>query len=553
MTFPWLALGAFGVAALSYGAARVTRQFALAAIAGSSVILLLHGPLYFHYTSDDAYISYRYARNFADGAGLVWNRGDWVEGYSNFLWVLALAGARKLGVDLVFAGRWLGFAFAVAVGPGTYALSTRLLGGAAGRAAGLTAALLLAAFGPWAAWSSAGLEGPLFAALVLAAALLHLREADAPHALPLSGAAWALAALTRPDGVVLFAVSGAFKFGEALVRQRGADPALPIRREALALATWAAGFAIIFVPYWAWRWTAYDSFFPNTYYAKVGSGFDQYRRGLHYLASFSREYAAWLLLLAPMAAALTSIRRGPLLYVAALAAGWMAYVVYVGGDSLARYRFLAPILPLELAAIAASGAAIVAALAGGRNRWLVEGACVAAVAALFGLALHASSDDTALPLERLAVEQRVEIGRWLRDNVPSSTTIAVIPAGAIPYESRLPAIDMLGLSDRHIAHRDLPIGGLAAGHEKYDSQYVLDRRPDIIILMDGLSPGPWARRDYEQIASGVIPARIDMLKQVRLWTDYEPRAVQIREGEWFDLLVRRDARAVLDRTAPTGP
>ncbi|MBI5285131.1 MAG: hypothetical protein HY874_08570 [Chloroflexi bacterium] len=553
MTFPWLALGAFGVAALSYGVARATRQYALAAIAGSGVILLLHGPLYFHYTSDDAYISYRYARNFADGAGLVWNRGDWVEGYSNFLWVLTLAGVRKLGVDLVFGGRWLGFALAVAGGAGTYALSTRLLGGAAGRAAGLAAALLLAAFGPWAAWSSAGLEGPLFAALVLAAVLLHLREADAPHAPPISGAVWALAALTRPDGVVLFAISGAFKLGEAIVRQRSAAPSRPMRREVIGLAAWAAGFAVIFAPYWVWRWIAYDSFFPNTYYAKVGAGIDQYRRGLHYLASFSREYAAWLLLLVPMAAALTPIRRGPLLYVAALAAGWMAYVVYVGGDSLARYRFLAPILPLELAAIAASGTAIVSALAAGRNRWLVEGACVAAVAALFGLALHASSDDAALPPERLAVEQRVEIGRWLHDNMPRTASIAVIPAGAIPYESQLPAIDMLGLSDRHIAHRDVPIGFLAAGHEKSDSQYVLDRRPDIINQMDNLSPGPWARSDYDQLASGVIPARVDMLKQERLWTDYEPRAVQIREGEWFDLLVRRDARAVLEKTAPPAP
>jgi arabinofuranosyltransferase len=552
VTFPWLALGAFGAAALAFGVAGVTRQYALAAIAGSGVILLLHGPLYFHYTSDDAYISYRYARNFADGAGLVWNRGDWVEGYSNFLWVLVLAGLRKLGVDLVFGGRWLGFMLAIAGGAGAYALSTRLLDGAAGRAAGLAAAFLLAAFGPWAAWSSAGLEVPLFSSLVLVAVLLHLREAGAPHAPPLSGAVWALVAMTRPDGVIFFAISAAFKLGEALARRReAASPAL--QREAIVLATWAAGFSLIFVPYWAWRSLAYDSLFPNTYYAKVGSGLDQYRRGLHYLASFSREYAAWLLLLAPLAAALTSIRRGPLLYAAALTAAWMAYVVYIGGDSLARYRFLAPIIPLELAVIAASGAAIVSALAAGRNRWLVEGACVAAVAALFGLALHASSDDASLPAERLAVSQRVVIGRWLYDNVPPTTSIAVIPAGAIPYESQLPAIDMLGLSDEHIAHRDLPIGGLAAGHEKYDSQYVLDRRPDIIILMDNLSPAPWARSDYDLLASGVIPARVDMLRQARLWADYEPRAVQVREGEWFDLLVRRDARAVLEKTAPTGP
>src|SRR5438552_16124392 len=40
------------------------------------------------WTSDDAYISFRYARNLVDGLGLVYNAGERVEGYSNFLWTL---------------------------------------------------------------------------------------------------------------------------------------------------------------------------------------------------------------------------------------------------------------------------------------------------------------------------------------------------------------------------------------------------------------------------------------------------------------------------------
>ncbi len=551
MTFPWLVLGAFGAAAIAGSLARSTGRYAAAAVAGSGVILLLHGAFYFHYTSDDAYISYRYARNFADGAGLVWNRGEWVEGYTNFLWILSLAGLRKLGIDVVWGGRWLGFVLGVAGGWGTYLLATRLLDGAAGRVAGLAAALLLAACGPWAAWSTAGLEGPLFSVLLLAAVMLHLREQESPDR-PVSGVVWALVAMTRPDGLALVAISGAFKAGEAIARLRGdgASGRDAVLREAAALAWWVAGFAVLFAPYFAWRYATYGWLFPNTYYAKVGAGLDQYRRGLQYLASFSQEYAGWLVLLAPVAVALTSIRRGPVQYLLALVVGWMAYVVYVGGDSLVRYRFFAPILPLELALAAASGAAIVSALASGRNRWLVEGACVAALAGLFGLMLHASSADVGLPPERLAVSQRVEIGRWLRANVPPTTSIAIIPAGAIPYESRLPTIDMLGLNDEHIAHRDVKIGGLAAGHEKYDSLYVLDRRPDIIILMDGLSTGPWSRADYDVLLAGLIPARVDMLQQERLWSEYEPRSVQIREGKWFDLLVRRDAGAVLAKTAP---
>jgi hypothetical protein len=42
---------------------------------------------------DNAYISYRYAENLVRGEGLVFNHGERVEGYSNFLYVLAVAPA----------------------------------------------------------------------------------------------------------------------------------------------------------------------------------------------------------------------------------------------------------------------------------------------------------------------------------------------------------------------------------------------------------------------------------------------------------------------------
>src|SRR4051794_37248022 len=43
------------------------------------------------FTIDDAYISFRYAENLASGHGLVYNLGERVEGYTNFLWVVLLA------------------------------------------------------------------------------------------------------------------------------------------------------------------------------------------------------------------------------------------------------------------------------------------------------------------------------------------------------------------------------------------------------------------------------------------------------------------------------
>ena len=51
------------------------------------------------WVGDDAFISFRYARNLAEGNGLVFNVGERVEGYTNFLWTLLMAAAIRLGLD----------------------------------------------------------------------------------------------------------------------------------------------------------------------------------------------------------------------------------------------------------------------------------------------------------------------------------------------------------------------------------------------------------------------------------------------------------------------
>ncbi len=548
MNFPWLVLGVMGIAGITVGAVRLTRQYAVCAMIGAGVILLLHGWFYFHYTSDDAYISYRYARNLADGAGLVWNPGQHVEGYTNFLWVMMLAGMDWIGFDIVESGRWLGYGLALIAMAEAYLLSTMLVGGRPGRWAGVATLLLLGASGVWAVWAFAGLESPLLSVLILAAILLHLRERDGLKP-PLSGAVWALAAMTRPEAMALAVISGAFKAGESFVRVRAADDAGQkdvLLDELEHIVLWLFGLLIVYVPYFMWRYATYGWLYPNTYYAKVGSGFDQYERGLDYVTVFFREYAAWLLLLVPFAL-VAPVHRARVLYAMTLLIAWTMIVVYVGGDSLLRFRFFAPVMPLYYALICASAAALLTSFAEGRDRRVIEGAALAAGAALIAFTLQASGADYGLPPERQAVADRIAMGRWMGEHVPGGATIAVIPAGAMPYESRLTSIDMLGLNDEHIGHRDLPLGNLGAGHEKYDSEYVLDRQPDIIILTDDLSSRPWQREDYAGLNLGLIAARIDIVKQDRLWQEYEPRTVEL-EGKWFNMLVRRNAASVLAQT-----
>jgi hypothetical protein len=463
-----------------------------------------------------------------------------------------------LGADIVLSGRWLGYGLAVVAAGGTYAVTRALIGGTPGRIAGFLACVLLAASGAWSMWATAGLEAPLFAVFTLGAVWLHIRERPPgaePGWPPLSGGAWALVGLTRADGALLAGVSGVFKIGDAVIRVRRAQRGERWRvamYAAVHLLAWAALFTAIYAPYFAWRFSYYDWFFPNTYYAKVGDDWKQVDRGVKYILDFLEESGGWLLLLLPLAIAESAVRRWSAAYVLALVGVWFGYTAYVGGDSLLRFRFLAPVLPLYYSVMGVTAVAVATRLRSAlpRQRVAAEAIASAAVLAAVAVTLHPQVVDAIdIRGERRAVDSRVRTGQWLRDTFDDDTTVATIPVGAIGYESELYVIDMLGITDEHIAHRDLPIGELAAGHEKYDSDYVLDLEPDIIILFDGLTAQPLGAAAYGRLSGIFIPAAIDIVNNERLFEEYERRAVQL-EDRWLNLLVRRDARDVLAATEP---
>src|SRR5262249_25730678 len=114
-----------------------------------AVALVLHS-LVFDFVCDDAYISFVYARNLADHGQLVFNLGDRVEGYTNFLWPALLAGFMKLGVAPEIASRVLGTAFGIATLVVVARLTRRLRG--APSLWDLVAPALLAASSGYACW-----------------------------------------------------------------------------------------------------------------------------------------------------------------------------------------------------------------------------------------------------------------------------------------------------------------------------------------------------------------------------------------------------------------
>jgi hypothetical protein len=90
-----------------------------------------------------------------------------------------------------------------------------------------------------------------------------------------------------------------------------------------------------------------------------------------------------------------------------------------------------------------------------------------------------------------------DVGMWIQQNLPAHSTIALNTAGSTPFFApQHHFIDMLGLNDRHIAHRQIKERRTwmqqFPGHGKGDGQYVLKRQPDYIILgpAQGLPANP---------------------------------------------------------------
>lgn len=74
--------------------------------------------------------------------------------------------------------------------------------------------------------------------------------------------------------------------------------------------------------------------------------------------------------------------------------------------------------------------------------------------------------------------------------------IATDAAGAIKYYSGLPVIDILGLNDIHIAHKEVALGKGVAGHEKQDNSYVLKKNP--LYITTWLDKDDGAGRGFRQ-------------------------------------------------------
>jgi hypothetical protein len=441
----WLPLGFAGVIALYADHAR-------------KASLSIDGVRWF-WLDDDQMISMRYARNLAEGHGLVWNPGEYVEGYTNFGWTLIMAAVHLLRLPdrlTPLAMTVVSCLFCLCL---VY-LAARLLERLEPRKLFLTLPALLACMLTCTDvmfWATSGFETVLVTSLHLWVVLRALQggdlRVDAKLLVPLS-----LIPIARSDGMHVWLGDALLVFWLASERKKAALGLL------MSLAPFAAHLSF--------RLWFYGDLLPNTYYLKVDGLDNRWGRGLIYVRNFGQRY--WLPLVLALGSVASLWRRDPRtrsLLTTLLPP--LLYSAHVGGDVFGPFRFFAHVMP-ELFLWAALGAARLVNTPYARLAWLVALAGFVAPPLADPLAHIAPVGTNGDPFEQVVVATE------MRKNASSTSSIAVIPAGIVPYFTRLKAYDLLGKTDAHVAHLK-PQKGALVGHGKIDPEYSLGKRPDYVI------------------------------------------------------------------------
>lgn len=417
--------------------------------------------------ADDAFITYRYGRNLADGFGLRFNPSDseptW--GASSLLHTLFAAAAHRFGVHPLIATRALSLAAF-----GALALAFGWTAARITRAS--TPSALLAGIAVCALWGltpesathlASGMDALLFTLVHgFAACWAALALARPSRWTTLAGwFALTLLSIARPEGGVL-ALGYVAVVALAARRESGGGRALREHAPlALALVVTLGGALL-------WRWSYFGQLQPNAYYVKVDSALfgasGDLLPGLETTARFL--LIRWLPLLSLLAAlaAVAQVPRATAIAAALLLAPATCVVLAYARaihEMAAGFRYEFPML-------APLGLALVVALAALARRAPLQ---FAATLALAGLALpvlssgsnprwlvwmrHPRSLSTAWVRHVPTDNALARVGLDLAETgLGQSASILLSGAGQVPYYSDWRAVDWIGLNTARFSGRE---------------------------------------------------------------------------------------------------
>lgn len=447
---------------------------------GIYVTVLMIASLYFglsqHPSSfDDAYITYRYARNIAQGRGFVYNSGQPVLGTTTPLYTLLLAGLSLIWQDIPTLSHVMGVVFWMLCVPVTYGIARV----DDHEYVGLVAASLMAVNALF--LDTLGMETPLYVLTILLSFCFSMSDYPA-----WAGVCAGLAFLTRWDGIL---VIGILVLAAVLRRDRQFSKTLLVS-------------ACLILPWLAYSHLTFGSIFPNTLFAKAGQGWKEglggteigpFPRGLVSIArSAYGENPLFLLpaglsIVGALSAFRNTVKWWPI--VLWTAAYFGSYTVL----GVLQFPWYYPPLVPAFLLLAGTGVEELT------ERLPQNPKCLQLSFAALLIALCLKPNVDWLMAKRRTQMNRhlatyVDVGEWLKDHTPSDSSVATIEIGVIGFFSDRTIVDTMGLvSPEMVGHLESWLQTLQFAINHY--------WPDYAVALEGTAWGGvihsrWFREAY---------------------------------------------------------
>lgn len=481
------------------------------AVAGVGVVFGIH-QFFWKFLGDDAYISFRYAENWARWGVPRFNPEPWpiVEGFSNPAWVALLALASKVGCPPEATApvlTVLGSAWAMIAACGHMQLGFGAEPVARRSPVCLWPAAWLAVWPNFVVWAHGGLETSLCVASGLASGL-----AWSKGRVLLAVLLACLACSLRHDAVIWLSAyvmtDLALRMSGHGLKSRSLLEGGRVRRQ-LMVAVIVGGLWV--VGGFLWRRLVFGHWLPNTWEIKAHGHLLAADWGTAYLRSWGSQPALGLLVLVlPWLRA----RHLPLL---ALATSNLAWCWYIGGDFMAYHRFALPATTAVAVLLPwlVMDAGLDCARRFNRHSRLCMGLATGVLVVVWLVSLLRTPDiwrtdrqtswldgrwESVTAMHRFAAI-RVAAGSAMADAVAPTTLVSVGAAGAFPYSSRLPALDSYGLVAPHWVRGLKPRTGKSArpGHQLHAPlARVLADEPDLMCHIGWAARRRPGQRDLER-------------------------------------------------------
>lgn len=497
------------------------------------ILATVAGTIYFErgMIFDDAFISFRYSKNLAAGEGLTWNPGaPPTEGYTNFLFVVALAPFISLGWDPLLVARLMSLLAASGLAAIYYRIGRKWF--AFGKTESLLAVLALIAATRTDLVGMLGMETVIYAfclGLAFWFALHYFQHRTRPGLWGV-GLVSCLAIWLRPDGVLFPAVFALVAWG--IPRPR-LVPLLQLIR------TWSFALVLPMAAYLAWKWHYYGDIFPNPFYIKATAGALIQPEGFWSVLDFV-AYHRVLIALALSGVFLmssTPLRKRPGEFLAvAFTAVYLAFYLRVNTLMDAGGRFLYPLAPflvyLSLPALAAFWRRL-AALP------LPELAKGVLVGILFVCLFYSNLYDKVITLRWIMLGKRAHaspdslmqkeyrLSRVFQEYPGiKNVTIAMGDVGVFGYFTDAQILDTVGLNDTFIArNRDYP----------QLADYVFSRKPTVALAESAMESGWFEERH------GPFKGHFSRLMADPRWDEYAyVGTVVFSSMYYFQVFLRHD-------------